>query len=144
MYWGVLCPGFSRLMVLPCIEKPEIMVVSEQGNLPKEIREARKIPQGWDPTRKMLEDLVKASRGELRGGVIPKINDLPGGRVLSEFDGERFHRLYWTHFIKCPGWIRNEERPFKISACADKFLLKEISVLKPKLIICVGAHATGS
>ncbi|NWG11276.1 hypothetical protein HXY33_05975 [Candidatus Bathyarchaeota archaeon] len=56
-----------------------------------------------------------------------------------------FHKFYWTHFIKCPGNLRN--KAFKLSGlnqkiCADTFLLKEIQVLRPKVIVCMGEHAS--
>ncbi|MDL1957347.1 MAG: hypothetical protein LWW95_09955, partial [Candidatus Desulfofervidus auxilii] len=43
---------------------------------------------------------------------------------------------------KCPGNFRRKRRKFNVNACADKYLRREIEVLKPSLIICVGGMAS--
>jgi uracil-DNA glycosylase len=85
--------------------------------------------------------------GVSRIGIIPKIDDLFHGKFLEDFDAEHmsFSRFYWTHYIKCPGNLRNQKfklRGLNLDVCADTFLLKEVDVLRPELIVCMGEHAS--
>jgi uracil-DNA glycosylase family 4 len=60
--------------------------------------------------------------------------------VLSVNEGRGLY--YWTHFIKCPGNVRDVSRKTEIDRCANEFLIKEISTLKPSLILCFGSTSS--
>lgn len=52
-------------------------------------------------------------------------------------------KLYWTHYIKCFGNIRQEKhKGINLRACADHWLPEEIKRTLPKTIICVGNHGS--
>jgi uracil-DNA glycosylase len=81
-----------------------------------------------------------AREGFERSSLPSKLNDLLQGRFFKEFR----RRIYWTHYIKCPGRIRGRDAPkrrFLRHSCAERFLPREISALRPSLIIAVGAHS---
>ena len=138
--WG-LKADCIKPVVLPCSEpRPEVMVVTEQPNIP--IEEP-------NPYRYMLEYLEKCQKRG-RDGTAPIIDEMFGGGFLRDCNPKDirhpFRKLYWTHFIKCPGNIRQrrkfpEKRYLNKNACADRHLCKEIEELKPRLIICMGSLA---
>jgi len=78
---------------------------------------------------------------DFRKGRLPNVlNKLFCGKFFKEFR----KKIYWTHYIKCHGKLRGREAPLKVKekACADRFLLKEMEVFKPRLIITVGSKAS--
>ncbi len=74
----------------------------------------------------------------------PKGNNLP--RRLKELLGDRFTQsiadetgvFYWTHFIKCPGNLRDKGEEFNYRKCADRYIPYELQKLRPSLVICIG------
>ena len=149
--WGAFT-GCLRPVAVPVAGLPDVMVVTEQVNLwKKEWRENKpSIPKNM--SEELIKSMVEVKRGRWRRGVIPRIDEVFSGRFLGDFDENRkcFNRFYWTHFIKCPGNVRKpvkekeKEECEKLdeNACADKFLVKEISVLRPKVIVAMGAYAS--
>ncbi|MEM3565190.1 MAG: hypothetical protein QXR19_18320, partial [Candidatus Jordarchaeaceae archaeon] len=148
--WGGKNPKFRRPVVLPCKQKPDVMIVTEQMNVRKEWRKNPEvIPAAWDPSIELLSVIkeVKEDKRRKDSGIIPKIDELFNGRFLEDFDTENmsFRKFYWTHFIKCPGNLRNSNfgrNAPKLNICADKLLLKEIKVLNPQVIVSMGGHAS--
>jgi hypothetical protein len=71
------------------------------------------------------------------------------GALFSDFNEQdgRFTDFYWTHFIKCPGQLRQKRKfggrgRLREGACADRWLLAEIKALKPTIILSFGAQAS--
>lgn len=88
------------------------------------------------------EDLMqKVKKKDFKVGSTPhKLNNLFCGRF---YEGILNGEIYWTHLIKCPlndGSTRKKDG-FDINACAEKFLLREIEALRPKLVIVFGSKA---
>ena len=124
--WGITHPP-PNPVVVPCLDKPEIMVVTEQRPSGKEFN--------------LIEDIIKAKRGELTKGIIPKMEVFFRKGFLKNFDTEKraFEKFYWTHYLKCPGNIRKRKRKgTDLKACAEKYLLKEINILCPKVVVTMG------
>lgn len=146
--WGEKNQTCKKPVVLPCRQQPEVMIVTEQMNLPKEWKkDPKNIPKDWGSSKELLNNIKMVKEGKMKTGVIPKINRLFDGRFLEDFNANEmsFGKLYWTHFIKCPGKLRS--KVFKLTGlesdiCAETFLSKEISVLRPKVIVCLGEHAS--
>ena len=73
----------------------------------------------------------------------PEGNNLP--RRLKELLGDRFTQsitdetgdFYWTHFIKCPGNLRDKGDEFNYRKCADMYIPFELQKLRPSLVICM-------
>jgi hypothetical protein len=142
--WGEKNPKCRKPVVLPC-KQPKVMIITEQMNVSG--KEMEKVREDWDPSKDLLNLIREAKEKKKRIGIIPKINDLFDGKFLQDFDinAMSFNRFYWTHFIKCPGNLR--DRNFKgrgvvKEVCADTFLLKEIRELRPELIVCLGGYAS--
>jgi len=125
------CYGITVGSIDPAIiefaMKPLFMVVTEQ-------------PLG------SAEGLRRGIENEsMERGVPVALSQLFDGRF---YVGIKSKKIYWTHFIKCPGRIRGRRRGkkgrsgLKIDACAKKFLRKEIEDLEPEVIITVGANAS--
>lgn len=105
------------------------------------------IPEDWNASTELLSLIKEVKEGKKRTGIIHKIDELFNGRFLEDFDAENmsFHKFYWTHFIKCPGNLRDKNfkrHKLKLDICAEMFLLKEIQVLRPQVIVCMGEHAS--
>jgi uracil-DNA glycosylase family 4 len=103
-----------------------------------------------DPNTKVM---IIAEAPSATGGLGPHI----GGRINDKSNDERIKSLvrfvkkfyktipYFTDVVKC-GVGRQEKEPKKIlikrkSYCIDRYLLKEINILNPKIILCVGNFA---
>jgi len=147
--WGEKNPKCRKPVILPCKGQPDVMIVTEQMNLhKKEWKKAPEIvPEDWDSSKELLDFIQKVKEGKRKIGIIPKINELFNGRFLEDFDTENmsFGKFYWTHFIKCPGNLRNrnfERYALDLNICAESFLPKEIKVLLPEIIVCMGEHAS--
>jgi len=118
------------------------MVVTEQPNLKRE-----ETTRHWNPTE-LLIDYLKETKRWRSAEVANRIDQMFEGAFLEDFDEESgsFNEFYWTHFIKCPGKIRSRKefntRGLLADACADRWLLKEISQLKPKLIVSFGSKVS--
>ena len=89
------------------------------------------------------EDLIqKVKKKNFRARSTPyKLNDLFCGRF---YDGILNGEIYWTHFIKCPvenGDSTRKMKDFVKNACAEKFLLRDIETLRPRLVIVFGSKA---
>jgi len=148
--WGEKNPTCRKPVVLPCRLQPEVMIVTEQMNLPKEEwkKNPKIIPKEWDSSETLLNNIKMVKEGKRKTGIIPPINRLFNGRFLEDFSADEmsFGKLYWTHFIKCPGKLRSTafERVSESESdiCADTFLSKEIRVLRPKIIVCLGGYAS--
>ena len=141
--WGKRNEICLNPVALPCGQRPEVMIVTEQKKVQKS-----EIPKEWNPTKELLDFITEAKKGNRKKGIILRIDKLFNGRFLEDFDTDErvFHKFYWTHFIKCPGNLRN--RNFDLSSrmdkdiCAETFLPKEIQVFRPKVIACMGKHAS--
>jgi len=138
--WGVKNLIYKKPVVLPCKEKPDYMIITEQMN-PRNMLDDR------SSSEVLLDYIIRVKSGKEKTGILPIINELFSGEFLRDFDTENkiFKRFYWTHFIKCPGNIRKRRFNLKginYNICADTFLLKEIRVLQPKLIVCMGKLAS--
>jgi uracil-DNA glycosylase family 4 len=127
------------------------MVVTEQMNIHFREKEWRrnpkKIPKKWDSSKELLNLLKEIKENKKGVTIIPKIDELFDKEFLKDFDVQEmsFRNFYWTHFIKCPGNLRNrafERRGLNLEICAEIFLTKEIRVLRPKAIVCMGKHAS--
>jgi len=146
--WGKKNPKCQRPVVLPCKQQPEIMIVTEQMNLPEKKwkKDPREIPEDWNSSENLL-NIIKDNKGGKKSGIVPRINELFHGKFLKDFENNEmsFREFYWTHFIKCAGNLRSgvfELKGLDKNICADTFLSKEIRVLRPKVIVCMGEHAS--
>ena len=143
--WGALNPEYLRPVVVPVCGLPNVMVVTEQVNLWRKEWRENKSSLPADMSEELIKSIVEVKCGRWRRGVIPEIDRLFSGRFLGDFDEDKrcFNRFYWTHFIKCPGNVRLRRlRKLNMDACADRFLLEEIRVLRPKVIVAMGANAS--
>jgi len=147
--WGYKNPRCRKPVILPCKQHPKFMVISEQMNLREKEwkRKPENIPENWDSSKEMLNLIRDTKERGRRIGIIPKIDELFDGKFLEDFDtgSMSFNEFYWTHFIKCPGNLRNrsfEHRGLVLNVCADTFLLKEIQILRPEVIVCLGEYAS--
>jgi len=143
--WGYKNPKCRKPVILPCKQHAKFMVISEQMNLHEKGWKRR--PEDWDSSKELLDLIRDAKEGRRKIGIIPKIDELFDGKFLEDFNVENmsFNEFYWTHFIKCPGNLRNrsfEYRGLALNVCADTFLLKEIQILRPEVIVCLGKHAS--
>jgi len=127
------CPGKSSPypIVLRNYGQVEIMVITEQPN-----KTVREIPESEISERLAMSTSRKYASGELRK------------YLGDEFTNSIRHgcgKYYWTHLIKCPGQIREKRENEKVDeeVCANTYLLEEIFVLKPKLILSFGDHPSG-
>ena len=129
--WGMINPP-PHPVVVPCLCKPDIMLVTEQR------------PETKD--KNLIEELIEQKQTNTRKGIIPALEDFFNslGGFLSNLDEEQrgFRRIYWTHFIKCPGEIRKKRTNVDLQACAKKWLIKELTELKPKIVVTMGANAS--
>jgi len=119
------------------------MLITEQRPL-----SSREISPDWNPTESLLDDIAERKKEKKGRDTILSIDKILYGKFLEDFDeNERaFRRFYWTHFIKCPGDLRNkkdfERSGLNPDACANQFLTEEISVLQPRLILTMGKHCS--
>jgi len=145
------CPGKSSpcpIVLAPKDEQVEIMVITEQpgkktwenmakklGKLEPEIRElcTSNREELYERFREYVEREEKGVPGELKKYLRDEFTNSikHGGR-----------KYYWTHLIKCPGQIREKRENEKVDkeVCANTYLLEEIFVLRPKLILSFGAR----
>lgn len=148
--WGKKNPTCHKPVALPCMRQPKVMLVTEQMYFREKDwrRNPKKIPKNWDSSKELLNLLREIKEGKIRGvTIIQKIDELFNGKFLEDFDVEEmsFRDFYWTHFIKCPGNLRNkffERKGLNLEFCAEKFLTREIRRLHPKAIVCMGKHAS--
>lgn len=140
--WGYLNPIAYGPVVMTCrMQNPKVMIVTEQANLSRQ-----SVNQEWDPTRMLIDYTTRIKQGQ--SGMVERIDKMFGGVFLDDFDAEKgsFNEFYWTHFIKCPGNFRKrgtfKTKSLSLSACAEKWLLEEISQLKPRLIVSFGAESS--
>lgn len=141
--WGRRSPVAYGPTVIPCRkQQPKAMIITEQPNLRRE-----SASRPWNPSKLIADYLRDIKQGRTRG-IANRIDDMFEGALLADFDEGTgsFDEFYWTHFIKCPGNIRRKREfgtgPLNANACADKWLLEEISRLKPRLIVSYGAPAS--
>jgi uracil-DNA glycosylase len=75
-----------------------------------------------------------------------KENDKDAGPLLS-FVGKCFHTApYFTDLMKCglqkqSNSIKNAKFPMRTKNCVVKYLIEEIRIIKPEVILCVGKRA---
>ena len=94
------------------------------------------------PTRS-IDFLKKGIDNENLKGIAATLNDLLEGNF---YEAIKNKKIYWTHYVKCPGRLRGPRKggPFIESACAGKFLGNEIEDLKPPVIVAAGGRASAS
>jgi uracil-DNA glycosylase family 4 len=149
--WGEKNPTCRKPVILPCTRQPEVMIVTEQMNVHFHEKEWKKnprlIPEDWDSSKELLNIIKQVKERKRKIGIIPKIDYLFSGSFLKDFSTKdlAFGKFYWTHFIKCPGNLRNrnfELRGLNLDICAENFLSREIQALRPTAIVCMGEHAS--
>jgi len=128
--WGVATRPSPVL--LRTTGKVSVMVITEQRPTQKE-----KETKLEDELKRVKEDRLSPSN------VINSINSLFSRKFLNDFDAKEkvFRKFYWTHFIKCPGNLRESRRKSDLDACSGYWLPKEIRTLDPQLIVSFGAYA---
>ena len=154
------CFGFKdknpRPVVLPNYGKPSAMIITEQPGkkLVDDIDENREkiqeklgkcfpIPPNKEKIKNADRDMwselcwARFACQEIKAKVPEKLRKFFGEEFQLSLE-EKKGKFYWTHYIKCPGWIRENSRVDK-DACANKYLRLEILTLKPELIIAFGA-----
>ena len=86
-------------------------------------------------------DLKDALTSGAKNSIPRRLVELLGNEFAESVINER-GVFNWTHFVKCPGNFRKlKPRPL-VRRCAETHLLKEIRVLKPSLLICVGGESS--
>ena len=86
-----------------------------------------------------------------KSGVPNRLKQLLGDEFYNDIINKN-RLFYWTHFIKCPGKFRSLAKELKdkgyrnnklnITKCADTFLIQEIMISKPSMIISVGGQCS--
>lgn len=136
--WGTNNPRCRKPVVVPYAGQPEIMLITEQM-LPPD-----RLPR--DPTAYLLDTIRRHKEKRARKDTISSIDGILYGKFLQDFDESagRFKRFYWTHFLKCPGNLRDGGKfnlvRLDLNACADRFLGDEIRILQPRLILTMGKY----
>jgi len=140
--WGSKNPSCMKPVIVPNVGKPQIMLVTEQMAAPCHIS------KDWNPNEDLIRTIRDCKNGKVDRYTIPNINRTLYGRFLQDFDDRKcaFSKFYWTHFIKCPGDLRNKKKRFNVKgldydACANAFLTDEIRAFRPGLIITMGKYA---
>jgi hypothetical protein len=140
--WGKNNPEFRKPFVVPYAGQPRIMLITEQLLPPKHV------PEDWDPVKTLVADIITHRKDKKCKGTIHSVDKILYGKLLQDFDESACHfkMFYWTHFIKCPGNLRDRKRfelaRLDLEACADNFLGHEIRILQPRLILTMGKHAS--
>jgi hypothetical protein len=141
--WGRWSPAAYGPVAVPCrARQPKVMVITEQPNLAR-----KNASEPWNTSERMTDYLKQSKRG--LPGIAERIDGMLGGALFSDFNEQdgRFTDFYWTHFIKCPGQLRQKRKfggrgRLREGACADRWLLAEIKALKPTIILSFGAQAS--
>lgn len=133
-----------RPVILRNNKKPKVMVITEQPG--------PSLAKFADVLSEVIGDMNKHHYRKLVDAIFKtRLNeeeDVPG--VLKSLLGESFSKsvinrkgvFYWTHYIKCPGMIKEVKgKGVKLDACANVHFFKEIVTLKPKLILSFGKRA---
>jgi len=145
------CPGKSSpcpIVLAPKGEKVKIMVITEQPGKKtwENMEEKLGIPEPE------IRELCTSNREELYERFREYVEREKGGALgeLKKYLGDEFtnsikhggEKYYWTHFIKCPGQIREIRGNEKKEVCANTYLLEEIFALRPELILSFGRSAS--
>lgn len=130
--WGATNPPLLHPVVVPCLGKPDIMLVTEQRPASKD--------------KSLIMELIEQKQTNSRKGIIPTLEKFfkSMGGFLNDLDEDQggFQRIYWTHFLKCPGVIRKKKATADLQACANKWLIEELTRLKPRIVVTMGANAS--
>ena len=153
------CPGKSSPypIVLPNYGQVEIMVITEQPgkrtweNMAKELKKRKNIAKELE-LESEIRELCTSNREKLYEMFREYVECEEGGALgeLKKYLGDEFtnsikhggEKYYWTHFIKCPGQIREIRGNEKKEVCANTYLLEEIFALRPELILSFGRSAS--
>lgn len=129
--WGIANQS-TKPVVVPCVNRPKIMLLTEQ--------------RPCNTEKKLIEELIEQKRTNKRIGIIPSLEtffEKIGGFLNNLVEEERaFKNIYWTHYIKCPGNIRTKKTTVNLKSCAERWLIKEIKEIKPKVVISMGASVS--
>jgi len=157
------CPGKSSpcpIVLAPKDEQVEIMVITEQPgkrtweNMAKELKKRKNIAKELRELESEIRELCTSNREKLYEMFREYVECEEGGALgeLKKYLGDEFtnsikhggRKYYWTHFIKCPGQIREKRENEKVDeeVCANTYLLEEIFALEPKLILSFGRSAS--
>lgn len=68
------------------------------------------------------------------------------GRLFNKLlDKLQFSRndVYITNIVKCRPPRNRDPRPDEIATCTDLFLGRQVSIIRPRLLVTLGRHSTG-
>ena len=140
--WGIL--NKKHPIAICTGRNVDVMIITEQ--MPTKMNEVPDKPNKL--TKRLIENLKNAKKGKglQKNTASWGINDILNGKFLEDFNAEKkcFNRFYWTHYIKCPGNLRNKnfnKEGLKEDSCAEKWLMEEIKKLNPDFLIVFGAKA---
>ena len=122
--FGIVSGPIVPFVFLYTKDGPTVMVITEQPRISID-----------------REDLKKEFAIGRKNSVPQRLKTLLNREFVLSVNEDR-GLYYWTHFIKCPGNLRDVQGKSDFKLCADKILVREISLLKPSLILCFGGSSS--
>ncbi len=116
----------------------------------EEIKKCKKCPLWKERKNPVPGEGNPKSKVMLIGEAPGREEDLQGrpfvgkaGKILDqiiEFWGFKREEVYITNILKCRPPGNRDPRPEEVEACTP-FLVKQLEIINPKVIVCVGRHA---